>query len=419
MEVKMPDTPFVQQKLSNGLTVVIEIMPHVHSVACGFLVRTGARDDTAELAGVSHFLEHMCFKGTQTRTWEQINIEFDEMGANYNAYTSKNRTFYYGWVRSEDFDRQLALLADMMRSALPPQEFDMEKNVILEEIAMSNDDLSSKAYDLLHEVACPNTPIAWPVLGYEAGIQAMTHDQMQAYFQRRYAPNNLILIVAGNVDPDHVLLTTEKLCGGWEPSDLGPARVTPTLDTGLCASPIDRFHQQAVLLAFPSASAVHPLDETAEAMAAILGGSNSRFYWNIIQQGLATRAGVFREEYEDFGLLVMYGLCEPDHCEKLLEAMRREASKLVQDGVEPKEIQRVRNLRRTSLASESETPYYRLGQIADDVDYRGAPRSPAQRLASVEAVNQETIAAYLEEFPVTGEGFLCSTGPRDWPTISQ
>ena len=110
---------FVVDRLPNGLTVAIEVMPHVQSAACGFLVRTGARDDPRELAGVSHFLEHMMFKGTPRRTWEQVNIEFDEMGSYYNAYTSKDRTFYYGWVQTRDLDRQL--VRDAMAGSDQPE----------------------------------------------------------------------------------------------------------------------------------------------------------------------------------------------------------------------------------------------------------------------------------------------------------
>ncbi len=126
------ETPFHTHELDNGLRVVIEVMPHVRSAAAGFLSRTGSRDETPELAGVSHFLEHMCFKGTPNRTWEQINVEFDEMGSSYNAFTSKRRTFYYGWVPQGDIDRQIELLADMMQSIMPPEDFEMEKNVILD-----------------------------------------------------------------------------------------------------------------------------------------------------------------------------------------------------------------------------------------------------------------------------------------------
>src|SRR6185436_16739746 len=194
---RMAAPMFVQETLPNGLTVVMEIMPHVQSAACGFLVKTGGRDDPAEMAGVSHFLEHMCFKGTPHRTWNDINVAFDELGAHYNAYASKDRTFYYGWVRAEDFDKQLELLADMMQSTLPAEEFDMEKKVVLEEIAMSNDDLVSNAYDFLYESVCAESSMAWPVLGYQKTIEQMARDKMHAYFKRRYSPENLVLVIAG------------------------------------------------------------------------------------------------------------------------------------------------------------------------------------------------------------------------------
>ncbi|GMV97832.1 MAG: peptidase M16 [Phycisphaerae bacterium] len=411
----MPST-FVQEKLPNGLTVVIESLPHVRSVACGFLVRTGARDDTPQLAGVSHFLEHMCFKGTATRDSIRINVEFDEMGAQYNAFTSKDRTFYYGWVRAEDFERQLELLADMMRSTLPEPEFETEKSVVLEEIAMSRDDLASTAYDALYENVCADSEMSWPILGYERTIQALTRDQMHAYFRRRYAPDNLVLIVAGNVAPDRVLAAAGRYCGPWAPAGDGSfRRHTPPVRTGSATRVCERFHQQAVMIAYPAAAGTDPMDETADATAAILGGVNSRFYWNIMQKGLSTRAGVFRDEYTDFGLTILFALCEPENCEKVCEAMRHEAAELTARGTEPKEIQRVRNLRRTSLAVESEAPFYRLGQIADDVEYLGAPRSPEQRLAAVNAVSAESVAEYLRRFPITGEGFLVSVGPRQWP----
>jgi len=406
---------FTQQQLPNGLTVVIEVMPHVPSVACGFLVRTGARDDPADQAGVSHFLEHMCFKGTAGRTWHDINVAFDEMGAQYNACTSKDRTFYFGWVRAADFGRQMDLLADLMRSVLPPQEFDMEKKVVLEEIAMSQDDLTSNAYEYLYQNVCAGSPLAWPVLGYEHTVGNLTREQMHAYFERRYSPNNLTLIIAGNVDPHGVLATVERLCGGWPAHPLGPARQPPIVRIGSATRTIDRFHQQAILLAFESASACHELDETAEATAAILGGANSRFYWNIVQQGLSTRACVFREEFHDFGLMILYALCEPDNIEKVLDTMRREARTITDQGPEPKELRRVKNLRRTSLATESEAPFFRLGQLADDMEYRGRPRTAEEHLAAVDAVSADTIGRYLREFPITGEGFLVSVGPRAWP----
>jgi len=244
----------------------------------------------------------------------------------------------------------------------------------------------------------------------------MTREQMEGYFRRRYAPDNLMLIVAGKVEPGQVLESARRYCGAWKPmAEDGWRRQAPAMRAGTAVQVLERFHQQAVLLAFPSVSGTDPLDETAEAAAAILGGVNSRFYWNIMQEGLSPRAGVFRDEYTDTGVTALFGLCEPENCEKLLAAMRHEAAELTENGVEPKEVQRVKNLRRTSLAIESEAPFYRLGQIADDLEYVGAPRPAEERLAAVNAVSEASIGEYLRRFPITGEGFLVSVGPRQWP----
>ncbi len=411
----MTDSRFTQVTLPNGLIVAIEVMPGARSAACGFLVRAGSRDDPAPLPGMAHFLEHMCFKGSGRRTAEEISVAFDEFGADNNAQTSKDQTFYYSWARTEDLDRQLDLLADLMRPAIPENEFEVERDVILEEIATYKDDLPAVTYDFLYERLCPGHPMSRPVLGTEDSIRAMTRNDMLAHVRRTYAADNLVLIVAGDVDPDKVISLAQRHYGGWEAAP-GSRRdhQPPTLRTGSAARLTDRFHQQAVALALPSVSMIHPLDETAEAVAAILGGTNSRFFWNIYQKGLATRVSVIRDEYGDFGILILIGLCEPEKAERLLEAMRTEAEELTRNGPEPKEIQRVKNHRRTLLATESEAPGYRLGQIADDVDYRGAPRSAEERLAEVDAISADTIAEYLKAYPIAGEGFVATVGPREW-----
>jgi len=409
----MGNSQFALHRLPNGLSVVMESMPHVNSAACGFLVRTGSRDEPPELAGVSHFLEHLCFKGTSRRTWEQINIEFDEMGAECNAYTGKDRTFYHSWIRTEDIHRQLDLLADMMRSTLPPEEFEIEKEVVLDEIARSQDDLVGRAYDYLYAEICENSSLAWPILGHDRTLRSITREQVKNYQQQCYAPDNMILIVAGRIEPEKIMATARLLCGDWVPGHANHVRRPPSIRTGNANQMVERFHQRVVLLAFPAPSATHELDETSEAVAAILGGINSRFYWNIVQKGLCTRAGAVREEYGDFGLLIFYALCEPENSNQILDAIRHEIRQLVTTGPEPKEIQRVKNLRRTALTVESEAPFYRLGQIADDMDYLGHPRSAEERINAVDAICDQTIAEHFRQFPITGEGFVATLGAAD------
>jgi len=404
--------------LPNGLRVVMERMPNVRSAAAGFLARTGARDETPQMAGVSHFLEHMCFKGTARRTWEQINTDFDRMAVDYNAFTSEERTFYYGWVRTADIEKQIELLADMMRSRMPPEEFDTEKKVVLDEIARSNDQNMNVAYDFLHQQVFKDHPLGWPVLGYERTVGELTRDQMQEYFRSRYAPNNLMLIVAGNVEPAQIIDIAERYCADWETEPPPPRRDVPQVRSGTAVRQIDRFNQQIIALAFAAPSACDPLHETAGAAATILGGANSRFFWNIVQAGLSPDAACYRVPYCDTGMTLLWGQTDADKCEQLTEAMQTEARRICTTKVEESEVQRVRNKRRTGLAVEAEAPYHRLAQIMDDVDLRGRPRTVQERLEEVDAVSVQSIAGFFEQYPIDRDGYFISVGPRDWPPLS-
>ena len=402
--------PYTLHTLENGLHVVIERMPDVRSAAAGFMVRTGARDEVAAQAGVSHFLEHMMFKGTAKRHWREVTVDFDRMGSIYNAYTSEDRTMFYGWVRMSDIGKQMELLADMLRPTIPVDEFDTEKKVVLEEIAMSKDSLEHVAFDFLQEKVFAGHPLAWPILGYEETVEALTRDQMHAYFEQRYVPQNLLLVVAGNVDPAEIIGHAESLCAEWKAGEVTDQRTAPVLVSGEDDLLVERFKQQVIAITVPSVGGSDPRAETASAVATILGGDNSRFFWNIVQTGLSPRAGSFHLEYTDFGAMILFGACQPESADQLLEALRTEAGKLTSEGAEAREVDRVKNRRRTTLALEAEAPYHRLTQLMDDVEYFGAPRGVEQMLAAVDSVTVDSIRDYLAEFSIDSGGHLARVG---------
>jgi len=405
--------PFTHHQLSNGLSIVIEKMPGVRSAAVGILCRTGARDESPQLAGVSHFLEHMCFKGTPNRSAEKLNHDFDALGGQHNAFTSQDRTFYHCTARLADVDRQIEILADMMQSTVPPDEFDMEKNVVLEEIAMSDDRIESVAFDTVLETGFKGHSLSWPVLGYKRTLEPLTRDQMHDYFRSRYVPDNMILVVTGDVDPDAVIKAADKHCGTWQPgAGKLPERQAPKFHTGTVHKKMDRFQQQIVTICFPAPPAVDPLHETAQAVASLLGGHNSRFHWNIEQKGLSPHAGAYRLDYKDCALLILMAPCDPANTDALIEALRTEAQNMARDSVTDAEIQRVKNRRRTSLAVEGEAPHYRLLQVMDDADYRQQPRTVSERLAAVDAIDKASIQRYFEQYPVD-DGLLVTVGPRN------
>src|ERR1051325_8430654 len=181
---------FKQAQLKNGLDIIAEVNDSAHSAALGFMVKTGSRDESADVSGVSHFLEHMMFKGTAKRNSQQVNEEFDRMGAKNNAFTSNEVTCYWAQVLPEFTDRSLELLSDMMRPALRTEDFDMEKKVILEEIALYLDRPSHVLFEAIMADHFEKHPMANSVLGTKDSISALAQPSMRKYFDARYGPGN-------------------------------------------------------------------------------------------------------------------------------------------------------------------------------------------------------------------------------------
>ncbi|MDA0709809.1 MAG: pitrilysin family protein, partial [bacterium] len=220
-------SPFSTYTLSNGLKLVFESIPRIHSAALGFFANTGSRDEPAALTGISHFLEHMCFKGTPNRDWRQLSLDVDDLGAMWNAYTWWEGTAYFHWVQSARADDSIEILADMMRSHLPTDEFDMEKKVILEEIAMYRDRPDALIMDDLIQEAFSDHPLGQSVIGTDATVGGITRNQMADYHKKRYGASNLTFIITGSFDQSKIIRSVEKHCGDWKPSEKGRSQKPP------------------------------------------------------------------------------------------------------------------------------------------------------------------------------------------------
>src|SRR5450432_3226617 len=177
---------FHHHQLKNGLDIIAEINPDSHSFAAGFFVRTGSRDESPQINGVSHFLEHMMFKGSTRYSWMDVNRIFDEIGANYNAYTTQENTAYFANVLPEFTERAVEHLSHLLRPAIRAEDFDTEKKVILEEIAMYLDDPGHRVYEALMEAHFTRHPLSMSVLGSAGSIKALKREAMVEYHQRRY-----------------------------------------------------------------------------------------------------------------------------------------------------------------------------------------------------------------------------------------
>lgn len=408
-------TAFVRRQFGNGLEACLEPLDHVPSAACGFMVKTGSRDEAPEEEGVSHFLEHMCFKGTASSTWEQINQRFDRMGSRYNAFTSQEKTMYYGWVPADQLLSQMELLAEMMQSVFPQAEFDTEKKVILEEIAMYRDSLHSCMFDLASKELFAGTPLELSVLGTEKTIEPLTREMMVDYHRRRYGPENMVFVASGRLDVERVLEKLEQLTAGWPRGAGGRVQETPKMRYGVAKQQSDKFKQQALMLCFPGPPG-SANDARVLTLARVLAGDNSRIYWDVIQKGVCADAGAFYMAYADAGVFVLYAVCEPERADVALAALREQAQKISEADPKVNEVERVRNGMRTSTARDGDAPMRRLLQLAGDIDLLGRPLTLAEHLAQIEALTVSDISAGLREYPITGEGMLVSVGPADWPS---
>lgn len=392
---------FQQRTLDSGLTVVAEINPDAHTSAVGFFVKTGARDEVPGVMGVSHFLEHMMFKGTARRTAEMVNREFDDMGANYNAYTSHEQTVYYAQVLPEFLPRAVDLLGDILRPALRTDDFDMEKNVILEEIGMYDDRPTWRLQDTLLEKYFTDHPLGFRVLGTPDTVGALTADQMRAYFENRYAADNIVVAAAGKVDFGALMDDVTKVTGDWRPSGATRDHGEPmpdTIDLTLTDAKVNR-HYLAIMTPGPSAQ-----DEqryAAKVLSDVLGDSEgSRIYWALVDPGLADEADFSFLPYDQTGAYFAYASCDPARAEQV-ETKLIETIEAIKNGVEPDEIERARNKLATSATVSGERPLGRMRSIGGQWTYLGEYLPLEEELARLTAVTRDDLAALLDQHPFT------------------
>lgn len=399
-------------KLKNGLIILLEPDTRIHSVAIGFGVNTGGRDESKELDGCSHFLEHMCFRGTQQRNSRELLLAFDRMGAINNAFTSQEITLYWAWVLREQFKPALSLLAEMMRPSLPSGEFETEKKVILEEIAMYNDSPDNRVYIELLKAALGEHPLSTTVLGSADAVRALTRDQMAAYHARRYSANNMVCSISGNFNAGEAKRLIERLCNDWRGGESGrsqpPARVIPG-EKFVVKSDLQ---QQRLGWALGSVCARDPRRHAASLLTHILGGGEgSRLYWAITHKGLAEDIHASYDSASDTGILFVFANVEPRNTRKVIELVARELKSLQHGGVTTAELTRAKNKALTALAISD--PAGRMVRQAGHFLATGEIETLEQERRALAAVTRREIAALLRDYPLDCGGTLVGLGPME------
>ncbi|TDU03889.1 putative Zn-dependent peptidase [Streptomyces sp. 846.5] len=336
--------------LPGGLRVVTETLPTVRSAAFGIWVGVGSRDETPVLNGATHYLEHLLFKGTERRSALDISSALDAVGGEMNAFTAKEYTCYYARVLDNDLPLAIDVVSDMLTGSLIRQEdIDTERDVVLEEIAMTEDDPGDVVHDLFAQVMFGSSPLGRPVLGTVDTINALTRDQVAGFYKRRYRPEHLVVAAAGNVDHAKVVRQVEKAfaaAGALARTDSVPAEPrggTRALRTAGRVEILDRPTEQAhLVLGLPGLARSDPRRWALGVLNSALGGGmSSRLFQEVREKrGLAYSVYSYSSSYADTGLFGIYAGCQPKRVEEVLAICRQELQRVADQGISEEELKR-------------------------------------------------------------------------------
>ena len=390
---------FQQAQLDNGLTIIAEVDDAAHTAAAGFFVRTGARDEVRPVMGVSHFLEHMMFKGTARRSAADVNRDFDRIGASYNASTSHEVTMYYAHVLPEFMPQAIDLLADILRPALRVEDFTTEKQVILEEIGMYADRPFWVVYEHALEHFFGRHPLSYRVLGTRESIEALTRDQMHEYFAQRYSPDNMVVSLAGRIDFEACVRQIARDCESWKRT--GTRRdhgaIEPHEDDQTLRKEQTNMHYLVGISPGPGAQ-----DEqryAAAVLAEVIGDpDNSRLYWELVEPGLTEELDFSHHPYDRTGTFLFYASCRPENAaeveQRLLGVLDRAS-----EGFEEREVQRAVSKIAMDMTLQNERPAGRMAALGGQWLYLGQYLPMREVLAKVQAVTPDDLKSLVRQYP--------------------
>jgi len=392
----MTDTARITET-GSGIRVITEVVPSVRSVALGLWVRTGSRDETPAQAGVSHFLEHLLFKGTPNYSAIEISERFDGLGASFNAATGKETTHLHARFLDEHTDDVFSLLGEMMFESTFP-DIDSERDVVLEEIAMYEDEPSDRVHDYLSDAIFGDTPLGRRILGSADVIANIPVPDIAEYHRQRYAAENIIVAAAGNVDHDAIVALAESL----KPATSGKvADITPQTPsaTGSCEFAVKDTEQYHVCFGAPG---INRADDRRYAMAvldSIFGGSSSSRLFREVREnrGLAYSVGSYSEQFTDTGVAAIYVGTREDNIEEACEVIGNELETIRTEPVSADELSRAKEHVKGRLVLSGESSGARMSRIARSALHDLPLLSIDEMLAEVDGVTVDDLSSLASE----------------------
>lgn len=382
--------------LENGLHVVGERLPYLRSVSIGVWMRVGSMMETPAENGLSHFLEHMVFKGTEKRSTRDIAEEMDAVGGQMNAFTGKDCTCFYAKVIDEDLPLAVDILSDMtLHASLDETEFKKERGVILEEISMEEDSPEDVVHELLSRIQFGNQAAGMPILGPAEQIAAYTRDDLANYRARHYHPENCVVALAGNYDPEQVLALIQQYFGEWKKS--GQRQTVPPMQPipGQKAAKEKDTEQLHICLGYPGtffgSDALYPMS----VMNNLLGGAmSSRLFQKIREEmGMAYSIYTYPSTYVGCGTFAVYAGVSPKNGHAVLDETLRQLDLLCRDGVTEKEFREAKNQLRGSYLLGLESPGSRMQSMGRGQLHFDRCMTPEETVAKIEAVTIESVNA--------------------------
>ena len=406
-------------KLPNGLRVITETMPSVRSVSIGCWVDTGTRDENLEHEhGASHFLEHLLFKGSETLSAREVTETLDAIGAESNAFTSKETTCYWTRLLDQDVATGFDILSEIIqRPAFRANEIDSERQVVIEEINMNDDDPSDVAFENFSTAAFLGHPLEAPVLGTRDSIRGLTRDDIMGYWERRYGTSSLVIAAVGNLEHDDIVTMVEERFGEWDGGSVDHSfeEMEPTARVELTRRDTEQAH---ILIGGKGLRRDDERRFSYQVLNHIMGsGMSSRLFREVREErGLAYSVYAFRLAYADAGAWGVYVGTTPSQTDTALKVIRDELDKVMEEGVTEAELERAKGSMRGGLALSLEDSNSRMVRLGRD-ELAGMPHlSTDERLERLDAVTREDVQNVAKEM-YSGERLIGAVGPFDAPDL--
>lgn len=399
--------------LPNGIRILSERVPYVDSVSVGVWAVAGARDEDQSRHGMSHFVEHMLFKGTGTRSARQIADEMDSLGGHLNAFTDKEFTCYYAKVLGDHLSIALDVVSDMvLNSVLDPVEIGREKNVVLEEIKRHQDTPEDEVHDLLAQLFWKGHQLGNSVIGSTSVVKGLTRDALVSYMDEFYRPNGLVIAAAGNIDHIDLVDSVSERFGALTGNRAirEATEVTPHLEVSLIDKDTEQVHFCMGIAGFPQ----HSKEKYALAAldSALGGGMSSRLFQEIREsRGLAYAIGSYSASYQEAGIFAIYGGTGVESLKTVIDLTRKECESIGRDSVTDAELERAKNQIRGALVLGQESMSNRMSRLAKSELYYGRIIRMEEIISSIMQVTKDDVANVASKLLKDARFAVAAIGP--------